>query len=879
MASPTEHLKILIDLLAKNDIERAYERVKLYCAETGRPTRENADALAKAIQHAYLHFAVLPVHIFLRGASEALGAELGESIKGHFEKPLQRTEAWRQILRAMGRERYARELRSLIRGKQLKEAASRVRFMIELTREDENPQSVIGYLGTTLGTLDHDQELVDGLIRGIAKSPEAFGLDSQLVIALDDARKKQFARSAAIALEGREREFTRVATQSIVDLRNRLSTELAVGEPTEEETAEFFEELHAAFRAYFAIGRADGLLDIITLLVELTPRDRRTIGPLVASEERLFLSLNPRQRLVCVRALRRLGEIPRLVGLLNKYARTPTAEPYLIPIIEVMGGLGSREFYEVIVNKYQDSSFADPRFSCIDALGRIQNEAAADLLIKRFGTLLRARPFDPPKRREAEAICTALGRVARSRGVSVERRNEITAQIVALIPPSDTQMGFRAARDLFAFQPQNLDQRLIDWAMERVVQALWSQDQRPEFARAAEGMRAMLGFRQEIVDLGILLGNAGQEAFLRSVEPNASRFSGAFLAVAEILEKIGDERALTVLKKLILTAWMSSEEGGSKYYQETYYDTASATVKPLTRDKIIHALLYTAGRIGGAAGRRYLVETAHQVRSKQLDMPGDETGSFLMQHLMEHGREVAEEQVEDRTGAESAEPAGDNPYAKAHPKEIMDALRGRYLMANAKRTKKVPAIQELARRRHVDALEVLVEQLAEKDSIIRLAAETALQEFSAPGARPATITLLGQILLDRLNKSNGYEREAVRDLIHKINPRREPLRSLIVDAFNTEPEGTPLKGELSAIVRREKLFGAEGAGKEERGDAGAGDMSDFVFSGSTDSDKAEPQVQEKKLSPLEIKRQYFLARKAWVDSGKKGEPPSPPEGI
>lgn len=881
MTGSTEHLKAIIDLLARNEVEKAYERVRLFLRESPAGPKANAEALLKGLRHAYHHLAVVPVHIFLRGADEALGEEIASLLRAGMDAQLQKTEEWRQTLRGMGRERYARETRALIRAKRLKDAAARIQAMAELSREDSDARSVIGYLGTTLGTLDHDQDQVDTLLDALARAPERFALTPEMVVAIDVSRKQQFARSGAIALEGREREFNRIVTQAIVDLRNRLSTDLAVGDPTEEETSKFYEDLHAMFRAYYVIGRADGLLDVTTLLVELTARDRRAVGPAVASEERLFLSLNPRQRLITVRALRRLGEIPRLVSLMSKFARTPAAEGYLVPIIEVMGGLGSREFYEFIVECYKKQDFEDPRFSCVDALGRIQNEAAADLLIRRFGNLVRSKPFDPPKRREAEAICTALGRVARSRNVTPERRNEIVAQVVSLIAEDDVQMGFRAARELFNYLPQNLDQKLIDWAMNRVVQALWGQDQRPEFARQGEGMRAVLGFRQEIVDLAVLIGPVGQESFLRAVEPLATRFSGAFLAVAEILEKIGDEQALPVLKKLIITAWMSSDEPGSKYYQETWYDTISESVKPMTRDKIIYALLFAVGNVGGIEGKKFLVETGQQVRSKQLDMPGDETGSFLMQQIVEHGREVAEERARIESSGEDAAvgSTADHPLAKVHIQEVVEMLRGKYLMATTRRTKKIPAIQEIARRRHVESLELLVEQLGEKDPLIRSAAVTALQDFAAPGARPATLKLLAQLLLDRLEQTKNDERDTVRELMRKIGPRREPFRGLIIHAYNMEPEGTPLKGELSKIIRTEGLFGAEGPGKDVGPDAADG-FADII-STRTQTAAAEEQssAEEKAKSGIDAKREYFVARKAWLDGGKRGEPPVPPEGL
>ncbi len=406
--------------------------------------------------------------------------------------------------------------------------------------------------------------------------------------------------------------------------------------------------------------------------------------------------------------------------------------------------------------------------------------------------------------------------------------------------------------------------------MGRVVQALWSQDQRPEFARAAEGTRAVLGFRQEIVDLAVQIGPRAQAAFLTAIEPYVARLSGAFFAAAEILERIGNEHAMSVLKRLITTAWMSSDEPGSKYYQETYYDSATQTTRPMTRDKIIHALIFTVSRIGGLEGQRFLVELAQQVRSKQLDMPGEETGALLMQQLMEHGKSVAEERARKEENGEHSDEAN-HPLARVHVHELGEMLRARYFMTNAKRSNKIPAIQEIARRRCTELLDLVVQHLSDKDPMIRAAAATAILDFGAPGARPNTLKTLGQLLMDRLATAKDEERVETRSLLRKLNPRREPFKTMILRAWETAAEGA-LKAELSRIIRLDGLFGGENAGGEEQ-------VTDFFE--PTRTPEPAPVAEKKELTKAqalyEARRAYLQARRVWIEGGKKGEPPVPPD--
>jgi hypothetical protein len=862
-----DRLNSIVRQLSRGELERAFAEARELCAESGLSSEENAKALLRGLNHLYAHLAPAPVHAFLRNADQALEPPLAQTLRKGMKTRLERTAEAVDVLRAMRRERLAREVRSLIRTRDLKGAAQGVRDMAGTARDDKDPNAIVNYIASTLGTLDHDQDRVARLLDSIHHAPSSFGLKPEQVATLNDAVSRQHAGLAGAGLEGREREFTRVLLQAVVDMRNRLPLTLAVGEPTDEETAAFYEELHALFRAFVLQGREDGMIDITNLLVEITPRDPRSVGPAVAGEERLFLSLNPRQKLCVVRALRRLGELPRVPALYVKFANSSLARGSLIPVVEVMGGLGRVEFYDFILSAYRNRKLDDPRFSCIDALGRIEQEAATDLLMGRLAELLSAKPFDPPKRREAEALSTALGRIARSRNVSEDRRNEIVRAAVGLIPASDTQMGLRAALDFFSYQAGKLSADLIAWAVHSVVQALWGQDQRPEFAREEQGSSLVLGFRQEMAELLVRLGRPALNPFLAAVEPYSTRYSGAFLAVAEILEKIGDARALSLLQKLALNAWMASEDQPTKYFQETYYDPADETSKPMTRDRIIHAILYTVSQIGGSAGHRYLVDTARQVRAKQLDSPGDQTSSFLMEHLMARAPEVDAEREEDVGGPEY-DPvlAADNPLVGAPIEDVVKELHKIHLIPGAKRTRKILAIQEIVRRRYAEAIPDLVDQLGDKDAMVRSGAVTALQDFGAPGGREATLTLLGETLIAQLGATRGQRRDNVRALLRHMGPRREPFKSLILRAYEVDP-GAGLKAELSKIIRTERLKAPVGMDEEE-----------FA---AADRPAPPPEEESEEEAPtpageLDVRRVYFLARRAWVAGGKKGDPPEPP---
>jgi len=828
--------------------------------------------------HLYTHLAIAQVHAFLRHAPEVLEPERASAVRDSLEAAVRATDEWRQRLVGLRRERLARELRVAIRSKRLREAGRCINEMAAMAGESvEGRSALVGYLASTMGTLDHDQDKVDSLIGSIDSSPAKYGLSGAEVGDLREARNRQFAALQGMALEGREREFTRVITQAIVDLRNKLTLEMAVGEPTEEETAKLFHELHGIFRAVAMTGSAEFLIDATQILVEITPRDPRAVGPAVEGEERLFLNLNPRQKLCCVRALRRIGDVGRIRNLYLKFAESANAKAYLISVVEIMGGLGCKEFSSFVLKIYRDRSVADPRFSCVDALGRLEDEAATAVLSGRISSLLRARPFDPPKRREAEAILSALGRIARNPSVSPARRGEIVSSVIDDIPESDSQMGFCAVRDFFSLATDTLDIGLIDWAMSRIVFAMWGQDQRPEFARGGEGQEADLGFRHEMVGLATRMGERGLQPFLNAVQPYAGKYSGAFYAVAEVLERVGNETALPLLQTMTLNALMADDNQGSKYFKETYFDPADQQLKPLGRDKVVHALLHATVAKGGEMGVGHVVDLARQARAKQLEVPGDQTASYLMQILMEHGSEVdaraslAEEDPNSISATVAA--AADNPLAGAHIDEVIDALKPRLLMGKARRSKRIQAIQEIARRRSVDGIEPLVAIVGDKDSIINSAAATALLNFGGPGAKESTLRFLGAALIDRLGKAKSENRSAVRNLLLRLDPAREPFSSMLEQEFEMKPEGA-LKAELSNILRQ-----SAADAKRKEGDPLSTEeilVASNGREGPDDEAGDETTPEPSGIDGLDARRQYFMARKAWLSGGKKGPEPKPP---
>ncbi len=874
--SNAEYAKRFTDFLARGDIREALDETARRL-ENAPPERiaETEAAAARALEHLYHHLAVAPAHAFLDAAAEALPPESAARLAGAIRPRLERTQAWRRTLSEMARERMAREMRSMVRGRRLKDAARLAAAMGAKAAGEEEKRALAGLLANALGSLDHDQDKAEAICRAIAASPASYGFDDRLASRLNQERQRVFASLSSAGLDGRERAFAQVRQQAIVDLRNIMPLELAVGEPSEEETARVFEELHAMFRAVVMEGRMDALIDVTELLVEITPRDPRAVGPAVQGEERLFLSLNPRQKLCAVRALRRLAEIPRIPPAYLKFAESAQAEGYRIPIIEVMGGMGCPIFYEYILRAWQDRKLADPRFSRIDALGRLENEAATTLLLRRYTELVESRPFDPPKRREAEALSAALARIARARGVALERRGAITAAIAKATPKDDTLLGMRVALDFFSYRPADLNEMLIGWAMGRIAQGLWSQDMRPEFGRAAQGAEAELGFRHGMVELARQIGMRGLAPFLRALEPRMERFTGAYYAVAEILAEIGDESALPVLRKMTFAAWMADDAKDSKYFQETYYDTAEGSNKALTRDKIIHALLYAIAKACGIAGQAFLVETANRVRAGQLQSPGNQTASFLMEQWMAHGSEVA--QFHESEAAKAPRDDADNPFAGAPPEELIKALRAKYLLANSRRAKKVLAIQEIARRRVSEAIEVLAVQLAERDSIVRSAAETALLEFGAPGIAEPIQRRLAEALIERLGWKEDADRRAARRVLSQLDPAREPFLALLKRSFEIEPSGA-IKAEVSRL-----LIEAEA---RLRGDIQSRPPGAAEPPGFETVEQALPSSDEKTgdepppgvpLSEMDKKRLYFLARQAWIASGKNGNPPEPPK--
>jgi len=87
---------------------------------------------------------------------------------------------------------------------------------------------------------------------------------------------------------------------------------MEAGEPDPAQVDKFYGEIHAIIRAGLIDKNRDDFIDALQAIMEYGPTDPPTSKNVARVEERMFLNLGPRAKLVAVRALARLGEIPAL---------------------------------------------------------------------------------------------------------------------------------------------------------------------------------------------------------------------------------------------------------------------------------------------------------------------------------------------------------------------------------------------------------------------------------------------------------------------------------------------------------------------------------------------------------------------------------------
>jgi hypothetical protein len=858
--------------LRDGDVEGSIEQVEQILTLSTESLEAIGDNIGRTILALYREFVVTPVHRFYEEVAFHIEGSVAQRIQALLKPGIELTEEWLRKIDAVYRERLARELREHVRRHETDHSIQVIVDLLAPARlQGKGGETLPIHIGNILGTMENDQPEVDRILSRLRAVQNQHGIDPALVARIEQAKTERLGTIYSSRMETREVEWNRVLISTVVELKRYLPLPNAIGSPTLDEIDKFEKVVRAILRTPFYEDRLDHFADVVVVLVEFCPKELSLAGALSGVEQRMYLTMGPKAQMVISRVFQAIGNIAVVCQEFLRFARGDDHHDYQKYAIELMGALRAPQFTGFLIEALHDKRYQKVHEEVVESLGQIGGPEATDVLVSELGRVVRARVIDPPRLRQASRIITALGNIGRSKHMTEKKRSALIERVISLIPSDELRLKILASLALFHHSPEHLSARSVDWAVETLAECFWLADEQPHFARGSDRQRSILGYRQKIVDTLVAIGRPGLPKFLKTIEKHYMRYGGAYLAIAEVLEKTGDERAVPIIEKLLCNAFAADDEEIGTYQKEYYWDSTEAKRKPLTKDKIVASLVYAIDKIGGEKAEELLLRLFRQAQGGHLSPPGPETANFLLDANM---------RIAKRKGVSAFAPPAQEAHGKplesekdtkerAAEGELVETLTRKNLLVNRKqrRMQKVAALRALAERRSVGALDAMIAQLGDKDKLVRDAASSALLEFATPGTAKHTIENLINHFLAALEHADRDLRKDIELLLMRLHARCPIVRQTLEGILQSEPKGA-VRAEVSKI-----LLIIERESPSPGGPLMPPPPSEPVKS---EQEKPEAPSPQNHVERLEKKRRYLLARQEWIRGGKKGPPPKMP---
>ncbi len=844
-----------------------------------------ADTVATALQHLLDEFIIEPVLQLADEMDAFLPAEICTPVRAKIGPRLKVIRDWSDRMILVSRERQARDLRAAIRAKNLPEAEQCVAEILRPAEGAAEPdRALVEYVGSVLGSVDHGQREAEQLIARLRATGKRFGLSPEAVEALDRARLERQRGAARGRSEFQEAEFVRDLNALTVELKTWLPNPRLAGPPAEEHIARFYEALHAITASYFRGKNPARWIDITEVLVEFCPRELSLAGRRSGVEERAYMTLTPTARRTVFEAFGRLGRNEAVAKAYLEFAETLKDERLTRHVVEVMGALRSRLFLPWLRKTFEGESRPSVRSDILTAVSNYADGDSAELLLRGLrqavqrGTRRGIIP-EGADRREIVETLFALGRLVRSPRLDPGGRNEILKHALAALPNNDLRLQHELAYQCFCTPAEGWNAELRDWAVATLTRGLWLPDLTPDFAQGDERQSSILGPRAAIVQALTAIGRDGVPAMLRACEDTELRFGSAYIGVAEALGQIQDPAGLDLLERLLANALLFEGSDRTKYQAEKYYDPTENVRKEITPDQVIAALLFAIERIGTERADLILVRAYNQIRSSGAASPGAETDAVLERVRARYVREGRWNDLVKQAAESGLENhrKRDSTAEREEAARAMKVLQTRLFLLGRRRERKIAAIQTLAAQRNLEAFPLILKHIEDSDPMVAGAARTALGEYAWAAGDEKVLRNLMFLLLDALRSRNENVRDAVRAVLKRLGPGREPLHSRLraISEHDTDPLA---RAEAARLLRE----GTEADALETLGTPSKAvetEMPQEPAAETAAPATAPAQTNLDYETILRLKREYLLARQKWVRGGKKGDPPQPPPGI
>jgi hypothetical protein len=744
-------------------------------------------------------------------------------------------EEWSERLSRLTCERLARECRARLVLKDSKGACKCIVRLLERSGDEAQLAEHTGLMARALSGMHHDRERIQKILQSLSR---VGGKTVQAAPRLIDQYTRMVREAGVGQFEDSNQAWVREIADNALVFREYLPYANATGQPDEADIRRFSDEVNVLLRAAGLRKDKDDLLDALMILLEYCPVDESEVNNLAGVEERMFIQLGPRARLTAVRTMRQLGEIESLRKVIVKLSEGvfEKGSERTRLLVGIMGGLGHRDFCPTLCSLLKHCGSRIEEAYILDALGRSTHPKAAEQVLGRIVGLMK-KPGEKWFHDRLDMHLTALSRYLRRRDLDVRQRVKMVGQMVSTGRNAGRHVAFLIAEKLFGNRPEELDKGDVEWAACACVEAIWGKP----FQDISLFRGLANGWRQPMVDSLLRLGRGSLETILEAASKYKAQFSGAMAALANVLDEIGDESAVSLIDTMIRCALMHDDaEDRNDPFSEKVSDAGTGELQELDRDDVIDTMIRVLVKIGGDEGLICALDIADQMQAGRVRLPGQKTVSFLMDLKIKHGK--AGEVTRRAKVVELDE--------KSFKSAISEARGGLMIRKN----KQIAAIAALGSTRRLDGVQVFLEVLNDKDLMITAAAHNALTGYVNPLPDEAEFGHFLDAVLEKPAGLKGRRLENLLEFIRNEIPKNKPYDRIFARQLDTNLEDGPLAHQLKSAAK--KIEPDENQGSEE----------DLTGDSQASSFKVG-------MSELDRKRTFMQARQEWIKNGKKGDPP------
>jgi gas vesicle protein len=223
-----------VDLfLRRGDARTALLYAGQWAEESDLGPRETAIEIAKCAAAIYRDFVTEPVHEFARQAPDALPEQIADTVSKALNRLIRMTEEWTERMEKVREERLARELRDLLRQKQMEAALDRMQLLAKAAGNDVEQQlKRANYIGQVIATCVNHPREGEHLIN-LAGAPERLGLNSAMVAEMKKSREERQRDMMSANLANIENQWVVALKGAQVEIMNLLPDKNKLGEPDE----------------------------------------------------------------------------------------------------------------------------------------------------------------------------------------------------------------------------------------------------------------------------------------------------------------------------------------------------------------------------------------------------------------------------------------------------------------------------------------------------------------------------------------------------------------------------------------------------------------------------------------------------------------------